>query len=69
MHLCANLLLSDMIPAGIKMRRNFSFWPGEKSWLNRAYRALIDRWLPGDTGLPIISLISRRVFDRKKWVA
>jgi hypothetical protein len=34
-----------MIPAGMKMRRNFSFWPGEKSWLNRAYRALVDRWL------------------------
>ncbi len=45
MHLCANMLLSDMIPAGMKMRRNFSFWPGEKSWLNRAYRALVDRWL------------------------
>ena len=24
----------------MKIRRNFSFWPGEKSWLNRAYRAL-----------------------------
>jgi predicted glycoside hydrolase/deacetylase ChbG (UPF0249 family) len=45
MHLCVNLLFSDMIPAGIRMRRNFSFWPGEKSWLNRTYRALIDRWL------------------------
>jgi len=45
MHLCANVLLSNMIPAGMKMRRNFSFWPGEKSWLNRAYRALVDRWL------------------------
>ncbi len=45
MHLCANILLSNMIPAGMKMRRNFSFWPGEKSWLNRAYRALVDRWL------------------------
>ena len=38
MHLCANFLLSNMIPAGTKMRRNFSFWPGEKSLLNRAYR-------------------------------
>jgi predicted glycoside hydrolase/deacetylase ChbG (UPF0249 family) len=45
MHLCANLLLSKSIPAGMKMRRNFSFWPGEKSWLNRAYRGLVDRWL------------------------
>jgi predicted glycoside hydrolase/deacetylase ChbG (UPF0249 family) len=45
MHLCANVLFSDMTPAGTKMRRNFSFWAGEKSWLNRAYRALVDRWL------------------------
>jgi predicted glycoside hydrolase/deacetylase ChbG (UPF0249 family) len=45
MHLCGNLLLSNTIPAGIKMRRNFSFWPGEKSWLNRTYRGLVDRWL------------------------
>src|SRR5207237_6047878 len=45
MHLCGNLLLSAVIPAGMKIRRNFSFWPGEKSWLNRTYRGLVDRWL------------------------
>jgi len=45
MHLCANLLLSNLIPAGMKIRRNFSFWSGEKAWLNRAYRAVVDRWL------------------------
>jgi chitin disaccharide deacetylase len=45
MHLCGNLLLSAVIPAGMKIRRNFSFWPGEKSWLNRTYRAFVDRWL------------------------
>ncbi len=45
MHLCANLLFSNMIPAGTRMRRNFSFWPGEKSALNRGYRRLVDRWL------------------------
>jgi predicted glycoside hydrolase/deacetylase ChbG (UPF0249 family) len=45
MHLCANILLSNMIPAGMRMRRNFSFWPGEKNLLNRTYRALVDRWL------------------------
>src|SRR6266536_3662802 len=26
MHLSANMLLSDLIPAGMKVRRNFSFW-------------------------------------------
>jgi chitin disaccharide deacetylase len=45
MHLCANLLLSDVLPAGTKLRRNFSFWPGEKSLSNRTYRRLVDRWL------------------------
>jgi predicted glycoside hydrolase/deacetylase ChbG (UPF0249 family) len=45
MHLCANMLLGNLFPAGIRVRRNFSFWPGEKSWLNRAYRELVDRWL------------------------
>jgi predicted glycoside hydrolase/deacetylase ChbG (UPF0249 family) len=45
MHLCTNILLSDVIPAGVKMRRSFSFWPGEKNFLNRTYRALVDRWL------------------------
>jgi len=29
----------------MKVRRNFSFWPGEKSRFNRAYRALVDRWV------------------------
>jgi len=45
MHLCANLLFTNLIPAGIRIRRNFSFWPGEKGPVNRAYRALVDRWL------------------------
>ena len=45
MHLCANVLFSSMIPGGTKLRRNFSFWPGEKSTLNRTYRWLVDRWL------------------------
>jgi predicted glycoside hydrolase/deacetylase ChbG (UPF0249 family) len=45
MHLCGNMLWSSAIPAGSRMRRNFSFWPGEKSWMNRTYRAGVDRWL------------------------
>jgi chitin disaccharide deacetylase len=52
MHLCGNVLLSRLIPAGTKMRRNFSFWPGEKSLLNRGYRALVDRWLARKYYLP-----------------
>src|SRR5438132_392926 len=41
----AMVLFGSMIPAGMKMRRNFSCWPGEKSMLNRTYRWLVDRWL------------------------
>ena len=44
-HLCANMLLGRMIQPGQKVRRSFSFWPGEKSLLNRMYRRLVDRWL------------------------
>ena len=52
MHLCGNMLWSSAIPAGTKMRRNFSFWPGEKSWLNRVYRTLIDHRLARKYRLP-----------------
>jgi predicted glycoside hydrolase/deacetylase ChbG (UPF0249 family) len=44
-HLCTNMLLEKIIPEGEKVRRNFSFWPGEKGLLNRAYRRLVDLWL------------------------
>jgi predicted glycoside hydrolase/deacetylase ChbG (UPF0249 family) len=44
-HLCANVLWGRVIPEGEKVRRNFHFWPGEKTWLNRAYRRIADRQL------------------------
>ena len=44
-HLCTNMLLDGVIPAGERVRRNFSFWPGEKGILNRSYRNLVDKWL------------------------
>lgn len=45
MHLCANMLRAKLLPEGILVRRNFSFQPGEKSFLNRLYRSRIDRGL------------------------
>lgn len=45
MHLCANVLLAGLLPAGTIVRRNFSFQPGEKGALNRLYREAIDRKL------------------------
>ena len=41
-HLCANMLLDKVIPRAEKVRRSFSFWPGEKSFVNRAYRRLVN---------------------------
>jgi predicted glycoside hydrolase/deacetylase ChbG (UPF0249 family) len=45
MHLCSNVLIDRILPAGQKVRRSFSSLPGEKSFLNRAYRRLVDRSL------------------------
>lgn len=42
LHLCLNMLLDGIIPRGQKVRRSFSFWPGEKSFFNRAYRGFVD---------------------------
>jgi predicted glycoside hydrolase/deacetylase ChbG (UPF0249 family) len=69
MHLCANVLLSTLIPAGMKMRRNFSFWPREKSLFNRTYRSLIDCWLARRYQLPeyffdLTQCIQQKKLDR-----
>jgi hypothetical protein len=45
MHLCANVLLGGLIPRGERVRRSFYFPPGEKSFWNRAYRNIVNRWL------------------------
>lgn len=42
MHLCANVLLAGLLPAGTVVRRNFSFARGEKSVWNRLYRRAVD---------------------------
>jgi chitin disaccharide deacetylase len=44
-HLCANVLVDGVIPRGMKVRRNFTYLPGEKSPLNRSYRQMLDKWL------------------------
>lgn len=45
MHLCANMLVALPIPSGQKVRRSFSFHYGEKSFLNRQFRAFVSRRL------------------------
>lgn len=42
MHLCANVLFARLLPAGTMVRRNLSFAPGEKSWMNLQYRRWVD---------------------------
>jgi succinoglycan biosynthesis protein ExoM len=44
-HLCANMQWQKLLPAGIVVRRNFTFAAGEKSWANRTMRAMQDRRL------------------------
>ena len=45
MHLASNILIQSILPAGTKVRRSFSFRPGEKSLVNRWYRRGVDRRL------------------------
>jgi hypothetical protein len=45
MHLCANVLLAGLLPAGTLVRRSFSFRAGEKSRANVVYRRAVDRLL------------------------
>jgi hypothetical protein len=45
MHLCANVLVGKLMPAGTTVRRNFSFGPGEKNFVNRWYRKMVDNSL------------------------
>ena len=44
-HLCANVLVDKLLPSANPVRRSFSFWPGEKSVLNRLYRKRVDQAL------------------------
>jgi len=45
MHLCANVVLQNLMPPGTVVRRNFTFSPGEKGLCNRIYRRNVDRVL------------------------
>jgi predicted glycoside hydrolase/deacetylase ChbG (UPF0249 family) len=45
MHLASNMLIDKIMPFGARVRRSFSFWNDEKNFVNRLYRASVDRWL------------------------
>jgi hypothetical protein len=44
MHLASNMIIDCIVQRGSRIRRNFYFYPGEKSILNRSYRYAAD-WL------------------------
>jgi chitin disaccharide deacetylase len=44
-HLCTNMLIGRVIPAGYQVRRSFTFYRGEKSFANRLYRGWVDQRL------------------------
>jgi hypothetical protein len=44
MHLASNMILDCIVQHGSRIRRSFSFYPGEKNIFNRSYRYAVD-WL------------------------
>lgn len=74
LHLCANVVLDDVIPPGMKVRRHFSFWPREKSFLNRGYRSFVNWWLArkyqlADYFFDLTQCIEEKKFHRVKKLA
>lgn len=45
MHLCTNVLIDKLVPENCKIRRSYSYNPGEKGLMNRSYRHLVYTWL------------------------
>jgi predicted glycoside hydrolase/deacetylase ChbG (UPF0249 family) len=45
MHLCTNVLAGGLMPRYSRIRNTFTFAPGEKKLFNRAYRAVLRRWI------------------------
>lgn len=66
-HLCANLLFDPVIPSGQRVRRNFSFFPGEKGWINRTYRRWVDRRLQRRYRLTDYFFSLPQCLERGKW--
>jgi len=66
MHLCGNMLVACLIPRGEKVRRSFSFGAGEKGFVNRGYRSLVNRRLAAHYRLTdyFFALSQHRSFER-----
>ena len=71
MHLCVNMMISNLFPTGSKVRKSFTFGAGDKNILNRLYRQMLNlyiskRYLSTDYFFDIVSI---RKYDRLKKVA
>jgi len=69
MHLCANMLAARPIPVGSKLRMSFTYCAGEKSALNRAYRACVNAWMrrwyrQADYFFDLAERMAEREFER-----
>jgi predicted glycoside hydrolase/deacetylase ChbG (UPF0249 family) len=74
LHLCANIVLGHVIQPGMKVRRHFSFWPKEKSLINRGYRSSVNWWLArryrlADYFFDLTQCIDEKKFGRVKALA
>jgi predicted glycoside hydrolase/deacetylase ChbG (UPF0249 family) len=45
MHLCTNVLFDGLICKKSRVRKSFSFRSGEKNFINRCYRSIVDAWI------------------------
>jgi len=45
LHLCANMLASDRLPKGARLRRTYTFERGEKGGFNRLYRRILNFYI------------------------
>lgn len=45
MHLCANMIFDRVIPPRQRVRRSFHFFRGEKGFVKRFYRRLLNGWV------------------------
>lgn len=45
MHLCMNMVVDRVIPRGMRVRRNLTFTRGQRNFVNRLYRRLVDAWM------------------------
>lgn len=70
MHLCANIMVGNVIPRAARVRTTFSFAAGEKSVFNFLYRQILTAWISKmfiSTDL-FFSIRPIERYDRLQWI-